>query len=145
MRVVAEWPTDDYDVPVDLKRGTDVICLSDETNVFLALEVHPVEDPSQVFRVRYDDLALYDDGTPLPPLPKYNSVFPVHATGLSGRPMRVVGRPVNFVGEIQDIPVDVIAIDDTPDAEHNLLVRAADDPNRTARISYDQLNLCDIT
>jgi hypothetical protein len=61
LRVLTDMPTDGM-APVELPIGvTDVIAVDDEVSVFLTLQVHPVDDPSTVASVLFDQLALFDD------------------------------------------------------------------------------------
>jgi hypothetical protein len=61
LRVLTDIPTDDAAVPQDLRVGiTDVIADDDTVSVSLTVRVHPVDNPTQIAYVRFDQLALYD-------------------------------------------------------------------------------------
>jgi hypothetical protein len=59
--VLTDIPTDDATVLQDLPVGiTDVIADDDTVSVNLTVRVHPVDNPTQIAYVRFDQLALYD-------------------------------------------------------------------------------------
>lgn len=62
LRLLTEVPTNDAGFPQDLPEGiTDVISDDDVVGPNLSLRVHPVDDPTQIAYVAYDQLAMYDD------------------------------------------------------------------------------------
>lgn len=61
LRVLTDLPTDDAGDPQDqLPAGiTDVISVRDTVTPNLTVRVHPVDDPTTIAYIRYDQLALY--------------------------------------------------------------------------------------
>jgi hypothetical protein len=58
-RVLVDEPTDEIDWPADLPPGTkSVIILDDTPNPHQTLRVHPIDDPSRIALVVYDQLAV---------------------------------------------------------------------------------------
>ena len=58
-RVLVDEPTDEIDWPADLPPGTKSVIIVDDTpNPHHTLRVHPLDDPSRVALVVYDQLAL---------------------------------------------------------------------------------------
>lgn len=62
LRLLTDMPTDDAGVPQDLPVGiTEVISTEDEVGPNLSVRVHPLNDPTQIAYVAFDQLAIYDD------------------------------------------------------------------------------------
>jgi hypothetical protein len=58
-RVLVDEPTDEIDWPADLPPGTKSVIIVDDTpNPHQTLRVHPVDDPSRIALVVYDQLAV---------------------------------------------------------------------------------------
>jgi hypothetical protein len=62
-RVLVEELTDEIDWPANLPAGIKTVVIVDDTpNPHHTLRVHPVDDPSRVALVVFDQLALCEDG-----------------------------------------------------------------------------------
>ncbi|MCV7050130.1 hypothetical protein H7H82_05860 [Mycobacterium heidelbergense] len=62
LRLLTDLPTDDAGVPQDLPEGiTEVVSTEDEVGPNLSVRVHPLDDPTQIAYVAFDQLAVYDD------------------------------------------------------------------------------------
>ncbi|WP_330230065.1 hypothetical protein OHA40_29300 [Nocardia sp. NBC_00508] len=67
-RVLVEQPTDEIDWPADLPAGIDtVVILDDEPNPHHTLRVHPLDDPTNIALVVFDQLALCADQRQMDP------------------------------------------------------------------------------
>ena len=61
-QVLVEEPTDEIDWPADLPAGIEkVVILDDEPNPHHTLRVHPLDDPTRVALVVFDQLALCEE------------------------------------------------------------------------------------
>jgi hypothetical protein len=61
LRVLSDIPVNDAGVPQDLPEGIiDVIAIDDEPNINLSIRVHPLDDPTRIAFVGFEQLALYD-------------------------------------------------------------------------------------
>jgi hypothetical protein len=62
LRLLAKIPTNDAGFPQDLPEGiTDVISDDDVVGPNLSVRVHPVDKPTQIAYVAFDQLAIYDN------------------------------------------------------------------------------------
>lgn len=62
LRVLTTYPTDDAGADSNLPAGiTDVVAVDDTPNVTLSVQVHPIDDPTRIAFVAFDQLALYTD------------------------------------------------------------------------------------
>ena len=62
MHLLTDIPTNDAGVPQDLPEGiTEVISDDDVVGPNLSVRVHPVDDPTQIAYVAFDQLAIYDN------------------------------------------------------------------------------------
>lgn len=62
LRLVTDYPTDDAGIDADLPAGiADVVAIDDTPNVTFSVQVHPVDDPTRIAFVAFDQLALYSD------------------------------------------------------------------------------------
>ncbi|MGO9186195.1 DUF7161 family protein [Mycobacterium sp.] len=61
-RVLVDEPTDEIDWPADLPPGTKSVIIVDDTpNPHQTLRVHPLDDPSRIALVVYDQLAVVQE------------------------------------------------------------------------------------
>ena len=62
MHLLTDIPTNDAGFPQDLPEGiTEVISADDVVGPNLSVRVHPVDDPTQIAYVAFDQLAIYDN------------------------------------------------------------------------------------
>lgn len=62
MHLLTDIPTNDAGVPQDLPVGiTEVISADDVVGPNLSVRVHPIDDPTQIAYVAFDQLAIYDN------------------------------------------------------------------------------------